>query len=630
MVFSKKRKVSALAGVLLVFFVLSCEEDFTTVGAGIVGGQPFVTDMMEFEVFAYNKDIEAVRTNQLPLYQLGVFRDLVYGNTEGRVTTQLRMLSGVNPIFGVLSQDTEDNPDSDNDTHINEEEQVKEVILYIPYLQQNQLLRDQDGDGVDDIFDDDPEDPESDSDNDGLTDNEERINGTDPLNPDTDNDGINDDVDDDTIRNQFPQSFTLDSIYVNGREWDNKSAVSFNLKVERSNFFLRDLDPATNFQEAQEYYSSQRFSPDFVSTVLVDTLITISNESFLIPMDDDPDTEDEDESELFNRLDPGIRVKLDNEFFQTNILDKEGSFELQSQDNFNEFLRGIHISITPENGQDVMLLLNLANTQVGLDMVYEYQAFDTTDDMVETRESTYSFDLITQSTTTGALSGNAVNTYRDEVPDEILNALDQTDNASRIYLKGGAGSFAEIRLFDEGDGMGFINQIKNNNWIINEASIIFYVDLEALGATSGVSTAEPPRLYLFNTETNFPVYSPALGRVLDSNGSISFEALNQEYDGRFTINSEGTEAQYKIRITDYLNNILLRDSDNDPLGLMITPNAALSSVRNAMLSEGEEDIPFAPTLSPLGTVLFGGNLEDTDANADKKPKLEIFYTEIER
>ena len=68
-------------------------------------------------------------------------------------------------------------------------------------------------------------------------------------------------------------------------------SMPFNLKVERSTFFLRDLDPDANFQEAQEYFSTQQFAPTFVSDVLFDGEVTIDDEQTLIPKEDDPDTE---------------------------------------------------------------------------------------------------------------------------------------------------------------------------------------------------------------------------------------------------------------------------------------------------------------------------------------------------
>ena len=80
--------------------------------------------------------------------------------------------------------------------------------------------------------------------------------------------------------------------------------------------------------------------------------------------------------------------------------------------------------------------------------------------------------------------------------------LSGTDD-SRIYMRGGAGTYTDIDLFgDEPTAEATIEEIRNNNWVINEANLIFYVDSDRLSGVGG--TTEPPRLYLFNAETNFP------------------------------------------------------------------------------------------------------------------------------
>ena len=56
-------KLPTVVGVFLVAFLGSCEEDLTTVGSGVVGGEPFTAGKAVYDVFAYNKKIEAVRTN---------------------------------------------------------------------------------------------------------------------------------------------------------------------------------------------------------------------------------------------------------------------------------------------------------------------------------------------------------------------------------------------------------------------------------------------------------------------------------------------------------------------------------------------------------------------------------------
>ena len=79
------------------------------------------------------------------------------------------------------------------------------------------------------------------------------------------------------------------------------------------------MDPNANFQESQLYYSNQEFSPDFVSDLLFEGLVEINNEEILIANEDDESTEDVDESLAFTKLAPGIRVALNNDFFQQNL-----------------------------------------------------------------------------------------------------------------------------------------------------------------------------------------------------------------------------------------------------------------------------------------------------------------------
>ncbi|MFS4445750.1 DUF4270 family protein [Maribacter sp. 2307UL18-2] len=621
--FLNRIKFPALAGILLVLAFISCEQELTTIGSEVVGSEPFVIGKQEYDVFAFNKKVEAVQTNKLPVYQLGTFEDPVYGNIEARITSQLILPPG-NVQFGNFSQQNEDlGADDNNPTRIQENESLKEVILYIPYLTKPTALQDRDLDGVDDTFDVDPSDPNSDSDGDGLTDNEEKARGTDPLNNDTDGDGVDDDLDDDNMNASFAKKIDLDSIY-------GDRSKPFNLKVERSTFFLRDLDPNSNFQESQEYFSNQRFSPDFTTRSLlpdeaVSVPVTIDEFEILLPNEDDPDTTDVDESETFDKLNPGIRIALDTAFFSENILKKEGGLELLSQANFNEFLRGIHLSIEPNAESNHYLLLDLRQATVSL--TYEYDRVDTNgtqldrdDDEIVKAESTFTMNLL-QGDTSGNVIGNAVNTFiKDDLPLEITNSLDVVENAARIYLKGAGTTYAEINLFDEVNGRDVINEIKANKWIINEASLVFYVDRETLDAAGG--NFEPPRLYLYNAETNQPLFDDRLDQLDQSNTLASYPL----YDGLLELGSNDTGIKYSVGITSHINNLIVRDSTNATLGLTITPDIRTTGAVNAMLPNNlEKDLPVISTISPLGTVLFGS--EEVAGKEDMKLKLEIAYTE---
>ncbi len=590
MIFLNRLKFTALAVIALVAVLAACEKDPTTIGAGVIGSKPFNTDKAVFDVFAVNSKIRAVRTNQLPIYQLGVYNHPVYGKTEATITSQVQ-LSSIDPVFGDARPAAETT--SENET-------VESVYLYIPFMVSPS--GDADNDGVIDALDKDSLDPNSDTDGDGFTDNQEKARGSNPLIRDSpDADGF--------VKDQFARSIDVDSIYGN-------RDMPFKLNLQRSNYFLRDLDPNTNFQEAQEYYSDQDFSGFLTEKISTATeSITISEEEILLPKKDDPKTENVNESTQVSRLPPGIRVQLDKEFFQKNILDKEGSSELLTQANFANFLRGIHFSLEPTANEELMMLFNLKNANITIS--YNYTAGE----VVKKKDFVLNFitqNPATQQAPVSPVFGNAVNSFiTDAYAPEIADAVASEENAERIYLKGGAGSFAEINLFDDANGREAIAEIKAKNWIINEANLVFYVDKKE-------EVIEPPRLYLYNMDTNAPLIS----LINDNRAANGMSHLDSYpfYGGLLEGEDTGSEQKYTIKITNYINDLVVRNAENATLGLTITPNIEIFNIADAMLDgDTEAELPVAATLSPLGTVLFGSNV--STANAGKKLQLEIFYTE---
>ena len=315
---------------------------------------------------------------------------------------------------------------------------------------------------------------------------------------------------------------------------------------------------------------------------------------------------------------------MDNDFFQQKIIDQEGESTLLSQNNFRDHFRGLQISI--DAAEDILLLFDL--TQANIVIEYEYDDIntndtfeDTSDDFVERSPRTFTLNLLTGG---GVLpiNGNAVNQYSYEnFPVDIENAISNTDDESRIFLRGGAGTYSELNLFgDEASSESAIEEIRANNWVINEANLIFYVDRDRLDAVGG--TTEPPRLYLFNSETNQPLYN------VFTEVSLSDTPLGrfQNYGG--IIEKEGEAGiRYTVRITEHLNNIIVRDSANVPLRLVLSADIFNAATREAGESSSMEqvDIPVNATINPLGTILIGPNPEP--AMESKRLQLQLFYTE---
>lgn len=571
----------------------SCESEDFTLGESLVSGEPFTLTKQTYAIESVKQlSLDRVQTNKMPLYQLGNYKDPLFGETRASLVSQVQ-LSLPNPVFGELSASAE----IDND--LDERETVTKVILYIPYQRASSDESDRDGDGVPDIFDVDPDDPQSDSDGDGLTDNDERLLGTDPLSEDTDKDGITDADDPETTANSFARRFDLDSIF------SFSDQDGFKLTVRPSDYYLRDNDPQTDFLESQAYFSDKQslFEP-FLGNSLFEGPVVISDFQYVTYNEDDPATPDVDESltiDVSQSRDPGILVELDKSFFQDRIVDLEGYEALRSQSNFKDHLRGLHLSI--DASDDLMLLLDLSTAFIEIE--YEYDSINTQD-----ATDTFRLNFITGSAQ-GFTQGIAVNTW------EYERLMPTTSNESilpnRMYLKGGNGSLVQFELPQR-----VIDDAKQNNWLINEASLEFYVDQEAMAPIP----FEPPRLYMYKSTNSFPIYN-ARNEISSSQTALG---VYQNYDASLRRSANGRGESYKINITDYFNDIVVRDSLNVPINISVSANIAFPQVQQAILEDGSAiDYPLMSGIIPFGTVLYGPSSE---VMKEKRLKLNLFYTAL--
>ncbi len=205
---------------LVLIFNFSCNEDYNTVGIDLVSASDFKTITEYFPVYSKTDSIADLQSDRQVYMHIGEFTLPFFGRSSANFTTQINIPP--NSIFGNFSQAREVAGDPNNIKVIEENERVKDVFLEIPFMVDQ---RDSDNDGVIDAFDIDPNDPNSDSDGDGVTDIEERSNGTNPLDPDSDGDGISDLTDtDNSSYDSENKVYSVDSIY------GNKS-TQFNFKV---------------------------------------------------------------------------------------------------------------------------------------------------------------------------------------------------------------------------------------------------------------------------------------------------------------------------------------------------------------------------------------------------------------
>ncbi len=398
--------------------------------------------------------------------------------------------------------------------------------------------------------------------------------------------------------------YKLDSIYGN---------APYKLSITRSNYFLNDFDPDSNFEAAQKYYSDQ--GPVFESNLIGTPLYV--NESFLPSKSEVTYEEYNDKDELDTvSVSPRLRINLPAQFFQENIINKEGSSELSNNNNFKNYLRGLYFKAEPLNNDGNMILLNFAAPDAGITIYYNSQVTDTQDADADGDVT----DLIAKPATFKlGLGPNTITTFSKEFPAAVEAAIASSSpefGAENLYLKGGEGVITVIDLFEDAAELA---DLRENKWLINEANLTFFVDQEKVEG----GKKEPELIYLYNLKTNEPLldYSLLYDPRTDEN-QLSTALISQ--NGKLVRTEDGEGVSYKIRITDHVNRILNQDSTNVKLGLVITPN--INILRNVAVKtpeDGIKRIPISTVRSPEGTVLHG----NLSPNTAKRIQFNIYYTE---
>jgi len=592
--------------ILLLITLFSCTKEYNTIGTDILKSDTFKTNVELVPINVVQKAIPPFKSNALPAYQLGSINDNLFGKSEASFITQVN-LSEISPNFGLWSQQRENDGDDSNIAVIEENETVTNVYLDIPFF--NNTF-DSDGDGVIDIYDVDNNDINSDSDGDGLTDIQERANGTDPLNPDTDGDGITDDKDTDT---QNPNSgatlYDVDSLL------GNRDA-SFKIKVQELDYYLRSYDPTDNFESFQKYYSDEIQLLNFSGFTIHDDEVSIDTNEIVIYKEDDPDTDDVDESEeVKERLTPRLRLPLDKDFFQRKIIDHEGSDDMTNADNFNIYFKGLVLQAY-DFSEDLLMILDYSNAKINIE--YEYDKYNkndtddnTSDDTIDKVKANYELNL----------NGNQINVFnKSAYNQDILNNLNSSENLSRVFLKGGEGLIAEIDLFTDNDGNNVLDEIRANGWLVNEANLTMYVDKDKINESGNL--IEPFRVYLYDIDAKTPLPD----YYIDNSTGPKKSNVKIVHSGILELDEDDKGLKYKIRISEHVKNIVRNDSISVKLGLAVSSSISNSVNTDVKTTDVMKYIPLATAINPLGTVLIGPNPEPE--NFDKRMRLEIYYTEI--
>lgn len=284
---------------------------------------------------------------------------------------------------------------------------------------------------------------------------------------------------------------------------------------------------------------------------------------------------------------PFAAIPLNEDKFKEIFLDKYGSSEFNSQDAFNEYFKGIILEASGNEGSLISFNFSnrLATLNPSIEVYYTNTAINTqTGDTIKTFRKNNSF----------LLSGIRSAIYKMEEKTYPVN--------NEIKIQGTAGSEASIDLFGpDADNNGIADKIEDlraKNWLINEASITFYVN------QSADITALPYRLYMYRTAGNI---TPVSTQIKDTYTEATF--------GGFLEKDSNGNLKYTFKITDYISDLLSGEQDESPILKLKAYNTS--------------DAPLSSTLftnyswSPKAVTLFNQDA----ANGGKRAFLKISYSE---
>jgi hypothetical protein len=439
--------------------------------------------------------------------------------------------------------------------------------------------------------------------------------------------------------------YELDSVY------GNAETGKFKLSVVENGYFLRDFDPTDNLQSSQKYYSNDKplIDPFKGTEILNNSSATSQNNEFYFSkkelyiyktngaglyLDSNgavlSDQNDVSLRVIKERKTPGMWLDLKNSFFQQKIIDATASGNLFNNNSFKNYFRGLLFEVEEINpGQGALAILDFSRAE--LKILYKASADPTVENPnpVRTRRN---FSLKMGYNSSSTLRNNSINFIEHTNSSDYTSGLAATNEVTgseRLYIKGGNGSVAFIDLFNATELQTLRNNVANNDWLVNDALLTFYVDKSQMLNVSD----EPERIYIYDATNNIVL----LDYTYDSSSSSNAKNNKVVFGGIIEreVDASKKGIKYTVRITEHIKSVLKVNSDGeymDNIKIGISVTESINLVSTAMLktpftANGLEikSIPLASILNPLGTVLYGNVITDP-LDEDKKLKLNIYFT----
>lgn len=334
--------------------------------------------------------------------------------------------------------------------------------------------------------------------------------------------------------NSTGDAYELDSVF-------GDVSKSFNVNVYRSNTFINRFNPSDP-TKVNSYNSNDTFDK------VGNSLTSISDYQLR------PDV-NQDTVFVRRKLANNTLAKTDTITYTTNanqvaipagiipldinrvkelFLDKYESTEFSSQDELNNYLRGLIIEAT--GSESSLISLSFSNTNSTLRPSIEIYYTNT---LVRTGTTTvldtiYKFNSF-------PLSGFRINTFKMDEKTYPIN--------NEVKIQGTAGNEGEVNILTQTK----INELRTKQWLINDASVSLYINQSA-----DISNI-PPRLYMYKIY-NSGTSSEIKSQIKDA---IS-EAASGGIEGQLILDENGDPERYTFKITDYFSDLMSGEIDEIP------------------------------------------------------------------
>ncbi|HWS59430.1 MAG TPA: DUF4270 domain-containing protein [Flavobacterium sp.] len=412
-------------------------------------------------------------------------------------------------------------------------------------------------------------------------------------------------------------TYVLDSIY-------GKKLAKIKLSVYESGRYMGTQDG-----KSQTFYTNQNAEFDnlkipYLGNRLNDDADKAQNDEFFFnPKQNTLKTTDATGNVTRTYSAPSMRLKLNTTFFKDKILNAPAG-SLVNNDVFINYFKGLYFKVE-QSGADKGSLA-MINFRKGT-ITIKYKEDSSTTPVTRVEKSLVLNMLGATASLLEKSNPNADYETATSNPNRVLG--DQ-----KLYLKGGEGSLAVLELFEKKDLIGYdengnltgpnevsdeLDKIRKEGWLINDANLVFHIDTKTMK-----DSYEPGRIYLYDYANNTTVLDYYLGASTANKNTSKY--LFGGYLTKDATTKRGVT--YKINVTNHIRNLVKNaDAKNVKLGVVVTEDMNVADFK--MLKTGNAFISQAPkasVMNPLGTILYGSNLPDTDENYSKRLQLEIYYT----